>query len=431
MKLEMIGLNHTTSTLDARQRAAIGPERIQAVVDELLASEHVEGVVIVSTCNRVEVYLSPQVHFPQSELRGIFQRICNLTDEEAAATYYHRDHAAAMHLFRVASGLDSQMLGEVQILGQVKTAYHTALEFACTNSVLNTLFLRAIECGKLVRHRTEISQGAVSVAYAAVDVAQRVFGNLSNHRILLVGAGETIRLASRYLADGGAVQWRISNRTRENAQSLADTLSGEVVAFPPAPEDVAWADVVVTATSSPQPVITSAAVGKALESRRSPSLLLDLAVPCDIEAGLKEVDNVYLYTVDDFREIVAANLKAREREALRAEKLIEKEVERFVEWYRENRVAPTIQQLQEVLESIRSTEVQNSVKRFTPDNHAQMEEFSKSLMRKVTSLIVANMKRASMDKNDLSLARAVAEAFASPKSNLKDVLEKLDHELSH
>jgi glutamyl-tRNA reductase len=431
MKLEMIGLNHITSTLETRQRAAIGSERIHDVAEELLAYDHVEGVVIVSTCNRVELYLSPQVHFPQSELRDLFRNICNLTDEEAAATYYHRDHAAAMHLFRVASGLDSQMLGEVQILGQIKTAYHTALELACTNSVLNTLFLRAIECGKLVRHRTEISQGAVSVAYAAVDVAQRVFGNLANHKILLVGAGDTIRLASKYLADGGAVQWRVSNRTRENAQTLADSLSGEVVAFPPGADDIAWADIIVTATSSPEPVITSASAKKAIESRRTPSLLLDLAVPCDVEAELKELDNVYLYTVDDFKEIVAANLKAREKEALRAEKLIEKEVERFVEWYRENRVAPTIQQLQEVLESIRSTEVQNNVKRFTPENHAQVEEFSKSLMRKVTSLIVANMKRASMDKNDLSLARAVAEAFASPKSNIKDVLEKLDHELSH
>jgi glutamyl-tRNA reductase len=212
---------------------------------------------------------------------------------------------------------------------------------------------------------------------------------------------------------------------------LADTLTAEVVEFPPSAEDVAWADVVVTATSSPEPVITSSRVKKALQARRNPSLLLDLAVPCDVEADLKDVDNVYLYTVDDFQEIVAANLKAREKEALRAEKLIEKEVERYVEWYRENRVAPTIQQLQEVLESIRSTEVLNNVRRFTPDNHQQVEEFSKNLMRKVTSLIVANMKRASMDKNDLSLARAVAQAFASPKSDVNDVLEKLDHELSH
>ncbi|HEY3296484.1 MAG TPA: glutamyl-tRNA reductase [bacterium] len=431
MKLEMIGLSHKTSTVETRQRAAIGPERIARVAEELLAMDHMEGVVIVSTCNRVELYLSPQVHTPPSALRDVFQRICNLTAEEAAATYYHRDHAAVMHLFRVASGLDSQMLGEVQILGQVKTSYHDALELACTNSVLNTLFLRAIECGKLVRHRTAISQGAVSVAYAAVDVAQRVFGNLTKHKILLVGAGDTIRLASKYLADGGAVQWRISNRTKANAKVLADEVGAQVVDFPPSADDIAWADVVVSATSSPVPVVTAATAKKALEQRRDPSLLLDLAMPCDIEASLKNLDNVYLYTVDDFKEIVAANLKAREKEAQRAEKLVEKEVERFVEWYRENRVAPTIQQLQEVLESIRSSEVQNSVKRFTPENHAQVDEFSKSLMRKVTSLIIANMKRASMDKNDLSLARAVAQAFASPKSDVNDVLEKLDHELSH
>lgn len=432
MKVELIGLNHTTSSLETRARAAIAPERMSDVANRLLALKYVEGVVILSTCNRAELYFSPLRHFEEQEIRSLFAEICNLTPEEAVAAYWLRDDKATEHLFKVASGLDSQMLGEVQILAQVKAAYHTALELACTNGILNTLFMRAIECGKLVRHRTEISQGAVSVAYAAVDVAERMYGKLHDHNILLVGAGETIRLAAKYLADAGAEHWRVSNRTRENAETLAANLKGAVAAFPPSDADIAWADIIVSATSSTEPVVTFERHGKALEQRLDPTLILDLAVPCDIDERIKRLDTVYVYAVDDFTEMVKANIKAREKEAVRAEKLVLKQVEEFVTWYRENRVAPTIEQLRDVLESIRSAEVQNSVRRFTPENRDQVDEFSKSLMRKVIGLLAANMKRASLDRDDLSLARAVSLAFASKDDGqVNNVLEKLDHELSH
>lgn len=432
MKLEMIGLNHVTSDLETRARAAIGPDRLEAVATKLLSEEHVDGVVILATCNRVEIYLSPQLHTDETKLRTLFAQISNLTPVEAAACYVKRDDAAVEHLYRVSSGLDSQLLGEVQILAQVKAAYHAALELACTNGILNTLFLRAIECGKLVRHRTAISQGAVSVAYAAVDVASRIFGKLDGRKILLIGAGNTTRLAAKYLADFGGNSWRVSNRTKENAEDLAASLGGTAVAFPPVEEDIAWADLIVSATSSPDLVIREATANGALHQRRDPMLILDLAVPRDIDEHIKDIDNVYLYGVDDFQDMVKANLKAREKEAVRAEKLIVKQVEEFVTWYRENRVAPTIQQLKEVLETIRSAEVQNNARRFTPENRDQVEEFSKSLMRKVTSLMVANMKRASLDRDDLSLAKAISMALApADDPQVNHILEKLDHELSH
>lgn len=432
MKLEMLGICHATSTLETRAKAAVGAERLASVTEQLLREPDVDGAVVLSTCNRVEIYCSPHRHLDDARLRGLFAASGNLTEAEAAAAYIKRDEQAVEHLFRVASGLESQMLGEVQILAQVKTAYQAAIELACTNGVLNALFLRAIECGKLVRHRTAISQGAVSVAYAAVDVAQRVFHNFSECKILLVGAGDTTRLAAKYLADFGATQWRVSNRTRANGQALADLLGGAVCAFPPVPDDVLWADVIVTATGAPEPVIRMDAVGSVLEQRKDPLLVLDLAVPCDVDAALKRCNNVYLYTVDDFKEMVAANLKSRAREALRAEKLVARHVADFGKWYTENRVAPTIEQLKDVLETIRVHEVQSNARRFSPDNRDQVDEFSKSLMRKVTSLIIANMKRASLDRNDLSLARAVALAFAGgDDAHVNRVLEKLDHELSH
>ncbi len=432
MKLEMIGFNHTIFDTEARGRAAITPDRMSELADRILEDDNVEGVVILSTCNRVELYLSPKLHFDESELRVLFAELCHLSSAESYEPYVMRDADVAHHLFRVASGLDSQLLGEVQILSQVKQAYHAALELACTNGILNKLFLQAIECGKLVRHRTGISQGAVSVAFAAVDLAERVFGKLSGRKVLLVGAGETIQLASKYIADSGTTDWRICNRTMERAEALATMLNGQTVPFPPREEDLAWADLVVSATSSSEPVISAETVKHALTPRREPALLLDLAIPRDIDPSLQSADDIYVYCVDDFREMVEANLKTREREAVRASKLVERQVEEFVTWYRENRIAPTIQQLQIVLEAIRTSEVENNAHRFTPEDREQVEKFSRSMMKKVTSLIVANMKRASLDKNDLSVARAVTMAFArEDETVVNDVLEKLDHELSH
>jgi len=432
MMLEMVGLNHTTSVLATRDKAAISRDRIREVSEFLLQVKHVEGVVILSTCNRVELYLSPSYHLTEPVLRELFARVCHLTAEEARAAYVYHDAAAVSHLFRVAAGLDSQLLGEVQILAQVKDAYQAALENATTNAFLNRVFLRAIETGKLVRHRTGISQGAVSVAYAAVDLALRVLGTLSGRKVLLVGAGQTVRLASKYMADFGAASWRVSNRTAERAEALAAGLGGEVAAFPPRPEDLAWADVVVSATSAPDLLIRADTARPALEGRRHPLVLLDLAVPRDVDPALAGTEDLYLYTVDDFQELVQANLRARQREAARAEKLVDKMVEEFQAWYQENRISPTIQQLQEVLEGIRLSEVENNARRFCPEDREQIDRFSRALIKKVTSLIIANMKRACADRNDLSLARAVSLAFApADEAVVKEVLEKLNRELSH
>jgi glutamyl-tRNA reductase len=432
MKLEMIGLNHTTSVLATRDRAAIGPDKLPHVARRLLREPEMEGVIVLSTCNRVEVYFSPVFHKPDEILRALLAEVCELTSEEARVAYIYRDAEAAAHLFRVASGLDSQLLGEVQILVQVKQAYHTALELACSNPFLNKLIMNAIECGKSVRHKTAISEGAASVSSAAVEVAGRVFGKLSGRHVLLVGAGETVQLAAKYLADASVTNWRISNRTRENAQKLADTLNGEVVAFPPRAEDIEWADIVLCATSAPQTVIANDTIAHALSRRKESLLLLDLAVPRDIESLPSGLSDVFLFTVDDFHKLVKANLQARESEAARAEILVKKSVADFVEWHRENRISPSIRQLQEVLESIRNAEVENSAKRFRPEDLEKVDRFSKALMNKVSSLIINNMKRASLDRDDLSLARAVSMAVTSTdEATLNEVLEKLNHELSH
>ncbi|MBL0061593.1 MAG: glutamyl-tRNA reductase [bacterium] len=432
MKLEMIGLNHRTATLSLRERAAISPDTLPTLLERLVRHPNIEGAAILSTCNRAELYLSPTFHFEESELRALYAEVFELQPEDGDVAYVYRDANAVKHLFRVASGLDSQMLGEIQILVQVKNAYNTALELACTSGILNKLFTQAIFCGKQVRTRTAISQGAVSVAYAAIEIAQRLYNKLGEKNILLVGAGETTKLASKYLADAGACNWRVSNRTTAHAAELAEQIGGEITSFPPNSEDIAWADIVVSATSSPSAIVKMSECGAGLKGRKRPLLFLDLAVPRDIDSAFAERDDVYVYTVDDFQELVAANIKSRQKEAVRAEELVEKEVHIFSEWYRENRIAPSIQQLQVALETIRASEVEQQARHFRPEDREEIEKFSRSMMKKVTSMIIANMRRAAADGNDLTLARAVTVAFAGKDQHaIDEILEKLNHELSH
>ncbi|MBZ0263235.1 glutamyl-tRNA reductase [bacterium] len=432
MRIETIGINHKTSSIEVRDKAALGPDRIGEALNHLLHCHNNEGAVILSTCNRTEIYLSPLHHGSDEKLRALLSDITSLSAEEVSSAYIFRDEEALNHLFRVSSGLDSQLLGEMQILAQLKSAYHTALDQATTNNILNKAFLRAIECGKEVRHRTAISQGAISVASAAVQLATKIFGTLEGHHVLLVGAGETARLATKYLAASGVKDWRVSNRTEANAKVVADLIGGRVTSFPPSEDDLAWADVVLSATSANEPVITQKVVKAGKKRRRSMQLFLDLAVPRDVESLVKNIGDTFLYTVDDFQEMVATNMKAREREAVRAEKIVQRTVEEFTEWYQENRVAPTIRQLQEVLESIRIAEVDRNVKRFKEADHDQVDRFSKALMRKVTNHFVANLKRSSLEEDDLSIAKAMTLALASDEDDqVNEVLEQLNHELSH
>jgi glutamyl-tRNA reductase len=432
MRLEAIGLSHRTSSLEVRDRAAMPPERLRTALRRLIERDNVEGVIILSTCNRTELYLSPFRHTAEDELRRQLVDLTGIASGEAAAAYVLRDGSCVRHLFRVAAGLDSQLLGEVQILAQVKDAYHIALDEGTTNNVLNKAFLRAVEAGKRVRQGTEISRGAVSMASASVTMAERVFGRLAARRVLLVGAGQTARLAAKYLAAAGVDRWAICNRTRANAQAVADLIGGRVADFPPTSDDLAWADLIVSATSAGEPVITLERMREAKRRAAGVQLLLDLAVPRDSEPGIAELTDIYLYTVDDFEDLVAANLKARRGEAVRAEGLVAELVAEFNDWYQGHRIVPAAQQLQEALEELRAREVARNASRFHDTDREQVEEFSKAMLRKVAGLIIANLKRASLEEDDLGMAMAVARAVtAEDNGNLEDVLHRLDNELSH
>ena len=432
MRLEVIGINHSTTAVEVREKAAINAESLPAQLSLLTAAEEMEGAVILSTCNRTEFYLSPRLHVTKDSLRALFASITDLDSSETANAYTFQDERAVQHLMEVASGLNSQIVGETEILGQVKDAYYRALKLERTNTVLNKVFLRAIECGKEVRHRTAITEGAVSVASAAAQLAEKIFGNLQTGKVLLVGSGSTSRLAATHLQSNGVVNWKVCNRTAEGAEQLAGELNGTVAPFPPRAEEIAWADLVVCATSAPEPLISREMVQSAARQRHAPRLFLDLAVPRDVESSVRELPETYLFSVDEIQQMVTVNLQAREKEAVRAEKITMRHTGEFTDWYQEHRVVPTIVQVQNVLEGVRHDLFEEYERRFCDDDRGEVEAFSRSLMRRVTSLIIGNMKKASRIDNDLSLARAITFALATDDhTDVQQIVEKLDNELSH
>jgi len=321
VRFDLVGLSHQTSDVATRERAAIGPERLPDALARLVDARGVDGAVVVSTCMRVEAWLAaePEDRLPDARLADLFREVCGVPP-----AYVRRDADAARHLFRVASGLDSVIVGEPQILSQVRRSWDEARAHAASQGPLNALFLRAVACGKAVRHQTGICRCAPSVASAAVEIARSTLGSLDGRRILVVGAGRTSRLAARHLQRLGAASWRVSNRSWARASSLAEDLGGEVTAFPPSSADLAWADLVVSATSAPDPVITE----RQLEGAGS-VVLLDLAVPRDVSPSVAGLPGVRVFTVDDVRSTGGEEL---DRAIVEAQSIVATHLTDLEEW---------------------------------------------------------------------------------------------------
>jgi glutamyl-tRNA reductase len=323
MPLFATGLNHTTASVSLRERLAVRETEVPGVMDELRAQPGVEEVVLVSTCNRVEVYAAGPA--PHSVLDFLNERFG--LGEDAARLYRHADREAARHLFRVVSGLDSMVLGETEIFGQVKSAYATAQGAGTTARTLNKLFQHAFRVGKHIRSATRIQQGATSVGGAAVELAEKIFGELRDSTVMILGAGEMSRRTAQSLQSRGARSVIVANRTHERAVELAAEMGGRAVHYDAWPEEVMKVDVIISSTSAPHHVITPEHVQGALHRRQGrPLFLIDIAVPRDIHPACGEFDDVYLYNVDHLEGMASEARARREKEILRCEKIIEGEV---------------------------------------------------------------------------------------------------------
>jgi glutamyl-tRNA reductase len=336
MEITLIGISHRTASIELRERVAFRVEQACEAADQLRARGILKEVVILSTCNRTEVYGVTRERTADnlSALETFIASYHQVPQQEfKAALYRHTDREVIRHIYRVAAGLDSMLLGESEILGQVREAYRVAMDHGSTGRVLNRLFQSALEVGKRIRTETQIATRPISVAFAGVKQAEALLRGLENQRVLIVGAGVTSEQVVKHLCDRGVPQFRILNRTLENAKALVGRYGGEVLSWEKLPEVLDWPDLIVSSVSTPEPIISRQMVEAAMVARaHRPLMMMDLGVPRNIAVDVREVPNIQLSDIDGLTEVVEENKKAREEEIPRALALIDDQIDGFMRW---------------------------------------------------------------------------------------------------
>ena len=361
MQLYALGLNHHTAPLTIRERVAFQPERLDDALHDLTHARQVREAAILSTCNRTELYFATEQPQLAADWLARFHRLPLADVAPYLYTYPQRD--AIRHVFRVASGLDSMVLGEPQILGQVKDAAKRAEEAGTMGTLLHKLFQSTFAVAKEVRSTTAIGANTVSMAAAAVHLSERIFERIADQRVLFIGAGEMIELCAAHFAGANPKQIAVANRTEARAQVLASRFGGEVMRLDVVGEMLPRFDIVVSCTASPLPIVGLGMVERAVKARRhKPVVMVDLAVPRDIEAEVGGLDDVFLYTVDDLAQVVDEGIESRQQAVIEAEQIIDSRVDGFLHWMQSRDAVPTIRALRQHAESLRAVEVERAAR---------------------------------------------------------------------
>jgi len=418
MSLIVVGLNHRTAPVSLLERVAISEDALPKALHQLGNYEHVLEGAILSTCNRTEIYaMSPKFHAGVQELRNFVGEFCHVAPEDLADHLYtfHED-GAVRHLFRVASGIDSMVLGESEILGQVRRAYQVAFEEGLVTRVLGAAFRQALRVGKRVRTDTAIGRNPVSVSSAAVELARKAFANnsLEDRSIAVVGAGKMGSLAAKALRRSGASPITVVNRTEERAQTLADELGIEARPWSALEEAIAESDIVISSTTASGTVIDRRTVEAATQGRGSPLLLVDIAVPRDIETSVAELPNVVLRDIDDLRGVVDANLGSRVGEISKVEEIISAELARFVEWERSSEIGPTVSALVARADDFKEQELErlaSRLKGLTDEERAEIEHSMARLISKLLHVPINRAKELATSKQGYVYVTALRELF--------------------
>jgi glutamyl-tRNA reductase len=400
MNIIVVGLSHKTATVEIREKVAFSPNQIEKPLKELVALDGIIEGVIVSTCNRVEIYATTR------DIAGGIARIKRFMAEyhrlalESLEQHLYSFHseAAIRHVFRVASSLDSMVVGEPQILGQIKTSYGYAAEYKSSGIILNRFLHKAFSVAKRVRTETKIASSAVSVAFAAVELAKKILGDLSDKTVMLIGAGEMCELAAKHFLNSGAKGVMVANRTFERAARLAEEFGGEAVRFEELFEHLHRADIVLSSTGAPHCIIGPKDAEEVIKRRRfKPVFFIDIAVPRDIDPKVDDVENAYLFTVDHLQEIVQANLAQRGLEAEKAEEIISQEIGQFFKWLSTLEVTPAIVALRSRFDEIRRAELEKTIsgwKDLPPDAEKRLEALTLAMMNKLLHAPTSVLKQA-------------------------------------
>ncbi len=398
MLVVVAGISHKTASVELRECLALNEESSTRVAQELLDDGCACEAVALSTCNRTELYLygRDSLAMRQAALAHLARQAGVQPGELEPSLYSYSGDGAIAHLFRVTSSLDSMVVGEAQIVAQMKAAYQQACDGGCTSVIFNRLFRHALEVGKRVRTETAIGERPVSVSSAAVELALQVFGRLKEHTVLIVGAGGTSELTATHLKAHGVDKILVTNRTFAAAEELARRVGGRAVPFEDLEAHLAAADIVISSTSAPHYVITRERVERSLKHRRHrPIFFIDIAVPRDLDPEIDRVRNAYLYDIDDLQHVVEQNRHEREKEALHAERIVEQELASVNDWLRSLEVVPTIATLRETVEQIRQSELKRlgaKLSDLTDDQRARVEMLTASIVNKILHAPTVKMK---------------------------------------
>jgi len=413
----LVGLNHKTAPLAVRERLFAGCQEQVNLLADLLAIDCVREILHLSTCNRVELVASVD-ETPQAmgALKSFLARYGGLTDDEAASCLYgYRDEEAIKHLFRVTSSLDSLVMGEAQILGQVKEAYRQALTQNATGIALNRLMHRAFRTAKRVRTETGIAANPVSVSFAAVELAKKIFGTLTGKKILIVGAGEMAELTCTHLIGNGVEEITVANRSLAQAEMLAEKYHGKAMGLNTLDEGLMDADIVISSTGAPSYIVTEDMIRQCLRKRKNRLLfLIDIAVPRDIDPAADGIENVYLYNIDNLQDIVDENIKNRRRESIKAEEIIREEVAQYTNWLRELEAVPTIVSLRTKAESIVRMEMakaENWLSQMEIEEREKVDALVNGIVNKILHAPMAVMKEESAEFNSQDIVAAARQLF--------------------
>ena len=413
----LVGVNHKTTPVEIREKLAFTQVKIEASLSQLVSSPEIIENIILSTCNRVEIYA--RVENTDRGIQLLQDFICDYHGISRGNLdqyfYSYCDNQAVDHLFRVSSSLDSMVLGEAQILGQVKDAYSTARSFSSTGMVLNQLFEKAFNVAKKVREETGISERGVSISSAAVELAKKIFEDLENHSVMLVGTGEMAELAAKHLISYGVKTVYVASRTYERAAALAKSLNGCALDFESFKEEMHRADIIITSTAAPTFIVNEEMISTAIQKRKNkPIFLIDIAVPRDIAPEVNELENVYLYDIDDLQNVVNANMEERQKEAESAMEIINQEVTKFNYWFSTLDAIPTIVEMRNRAEDMRAFEVDKTLKNMehlTSDDKEAINQLTQSLVKKILHKPTINLKKKTQSHDGHIYLKAIRDLF--------------------
>jgi glutamyl-tRNA reductase len=418
MNFFVIGVNHKTAPVEVRERFAIPESRLPEATKLLATHPGIEEGMIVSTCNRVE--LLARSTNGTADMRGFLRKLYEVDpDQYEPYLYEYRETEAVRHIFRVASSLDSMVVGEPQILGQVKEAYATARAVGAVNSQLDALLTRAFAVAKRVRTDTSIASSSVSIASVAVDLAKKIFGSLQGKSVYIVGAGKMCELAARHFVAHGAAKIYVANRTYERGVAFAKKFNGEAVPIEHLYDTVDKADIVLSSTGAPVAIFRKEHGEKFLSRRKNrPMFFLDIAVPRDVDAKMNDLDGIFVYDIDDLQQVVASHISDRKEEAQRAEEIVDTEVAKFEERLRTLDVVPTIVSLQEHLETVRQAEidrVRGRLGQLSPEQELAVEAMTRGIINKIMHTPITTLKTAAKEPESTTVIELVRRIF-----NLRD-----------